>query len=92
MTIKDTEMKKVTQSPGARSRRSSNGEYPEPTKSQEAEFDKEVKEQIGARANSVVEYADNPPLLSKSPSDRLSVAKITQDDEDSQDENAALSK
>ena len=43
MTIKDIEMKKTM--PGVRSRRGSeNGEYPDPTKSQEDEFDKEVKE------------------------------------------------
>ena len=89
LSIKDMELKKIAQSPSVQSRQgSSNGEIPDPTKSQEAEFDKEIKEQIGARSNSVVEYADPPGLLPEE-QERRSVHQVHKEDSDSDDENAA---
>lgn len=92
ISIKDMELKKIAQSPSVQSRQgSSNGEIPEPTKSQEAEFDKEIKEQIGARSNSVVEYADPPDLLPEG-QERPSVNEMHKGDSDSDDENSGFEK
>ena len=62
------ELNEIVQSPSVQSRRDSADDVgidqiEEPTKSQEDAFDREVKDQVGARTNSVVEYADPPGVL-----------------------------
>lgn len=62
-------MKKIVQSPSNLSRRGSSDveiePIPEPTKSQEDVYDKEVKKKYGARSKSVVEYSDPQTLLAE---------------------------